>query len=1175
MRQTLKSVLVFLLAFALGWPGGASGVIQAQGVTPISAIQGQEQFSPLAGQIVTTRGVVTLIHKNGRRFWIQSQTGDGNPLTSEGLFVSDTGRAGSVVTPKVGDLVRVTGLVEEQQFAPSLPLTRLRNVSAVVVESSNNRLPRPVALTDLPDQSLQEAIAFWEPLEGMLAQVVNARVIAPTNGFGEFAVLAPRDARRGSGYYPGERHLLLSSPEEGLVDYNPERIAVDDESLAAPILVWPWNIIGSLTGVVDYTFSMYKLQPASVSGIVGQPIPNAPVSQRSGQPGNLTVTTFNLENLFDLVDAPGKDDASSTPTPAQLEIKLSKLALALQLELELPEILVAQEVENTAILQELGNRVNAVAGTNYVATSFETSDARGIEVGFLWDDNRVDLVRAYQLTEALQPGTAAAFGPTSESPGREPLVGVFNVTNNLQGELLTIIGNHFKSKSGDEALYGISTLNGQNPNRSTETQRKQQAQVVRAFADQLLAADPSAWVMVAGDLNDFQFAEPGEGLDHPLAILEGQSGQQPLHNLIRAEREAERFTFVFDGNSQVLDHILVSGGLLGQFAATDFLHFNASYPESLSGDATTPLRAADHDAIEARFWVERKETDHTLTLLQSNDHESKIVSAPGQPDFGGVARFKTLADNLRTEAMQGGGRRSVVFVSSGDSIIPGPNFDASLANGVPFYDSIAMDLMNFDALAIGNHEFDLGPDTFADFIAGFNGSTKFVSANLDYSAEPRLQAFVDDGTLVKSHVIELPNGEALAVVGVTTPLLPAISSPRNVVVDLAFVAAIQAQIDQLEANGFNQIVVFGQLQGINEDFAMAAQLHGVDIIVSGGGQELLANPGNRLVPGDASIFGPYPMYAQGGDGAVIPVVTTNGDYKYIGRLIVDFDEDGRLISIDRRSGPVRVAGGSNPDAVAPDPEVQTRVVEPVQAYLNAQATTIVGTTEVPLEGRRAPGVRTQETNLGNLMADALLWQANQNAAAFGAPQAQVAFQNGGGIRNNTLIPAGNLTELTLSSIAPFLNFVSITPNVSPARFKELMENGVSIMPTADGRFPQIAGFTLRYDPAGTAQLVDNAGTILRPGTRVREIRLNDGTYLVQNGAVVAGAPNVNIASIDFLARGGDQYPFQGAPFFRLGATYLQALRNYIVGPLNRQVTAAQYPVVPVGGSSTGRITTGP
>jgi 5'-nucleotidase len=234
---------------------------------------------------------------------------------------------------------------------------------------------------------------------------------------------------------------------------------------------------------------------------------------------------------------------------------------------------------------------------------------------------------------------------------------------------------------------------------------------------------------------------------------------------------------------------------------------------------------------------------------------------------------------------------------------------------------------------------------------------------------------------------------------------------------------------------------------------------------------------------------------------------------------------------------------------------------------------VIATSEVALEGRRGPtppGVRTAETNLGNLMADSLLWQANQVADDFGVAPADVALQNGGGIRNNTLIPAGPITELDTFSIAAFSNFVSIAPNIPPAQFKEIMENAVSRIPLADGRFAQISGFTLVYDPSQQAQVVDNAGNVLTPGFRVREIRLDDGTYIVQNGAVVPGAPSVNIATNDFSARGGDQYPFRGAPFTTVGITYQQALFNYIVDALSGLITAADYPE---GGE--GRITQQP
>ena len=367
---------------------------------------------------------------------------------------------------------------------------------------------------------------------------------------------------------------------------------MDDSTLEDPIVVKPGDRVRSLTGVVDYTFGNYKLQPVEYD-VKTHKLAKVPVSDRSGPKGDLVITTFNVENLFDLVDNPDKDDQGSTPSPEELEVQLTKLALAIEIELELPEIIVVQEVENQEIAQVLADRVNAAAGTNYQAVSFETSDGRGIEPGFLWDADRVTLVDAYQLTDAIVPGVAAAFGPSSPSPGREPIVGVFEV----DGHEIIIVGNHFKSKGGDEPLFGVNWP----PDRITEAQRKAQARVVREFVNAILDADPDAWVLVAGDLNDFPFAEPGEGADHPLAILEGGPGEVPLANLVWEEKAAERFTYIFDGNSQVLDHMLASPAMREALRGVDVLHFNASYPDGLGEDPSTALRASDHDPLEARF----------------------------------------------------------------------------------------------------------------------------------------------------------------------------------------------------------------------------------------------------------------------------------------------------------------------------------------------------------------------------------------------------------------------------------------------------------------------------------------------------------------------------------------------------------------------------------------------
>ena len=565
--------------------------------------------------------------------------------------------------------------------------------------------------------------------------------------------------------------------------------------------------------------------------------------------------------------------------------------------------------------------------------------------------------------------------------------------------------------------------------------------------------------------------------------------------------------------------------------------------------------------------------DFWLTVLHNNDGESQLVDAgSGLEDFGGAARFKALVDIAREAALEGprprsqrGGKRGVVMLSSGDNFLAGPEFNVSVENGVPFYDTIALDLIGYDAIAIGNHDFDFGPDVLADFLSGYTRPVPYLSANLDFTAEPRLQAYVDEGRIAGSVVIK-ERGELIGVVGATTPDLPFISSPRRVVVG-EVAPAVQAEIDALEAAGINKIILVSHLQSIEEDLALAPLLSGVDIMIAGGGDELLANADDVLIPGDeGSVYGAYPLLATGGDGAEIPVVTTPGEYKYLGRLVAGFDRDGRVVRVDDTgSGPIRVAGGTQPDAVEPDPVVQALVVDPVVAGLADLAANAIGTSEVALDGLRG-SVRTTETNEGNLIADALLWQATELAASFGVPAPDVALQNGGGIRNNTVIAAGPITELDTFDMVPFPNFTTLVAGIDRGQFKEILENAVSAVEFTSGRFAQVAGFAFVYDALGVAQVLDADGNVVTPGARVTDVVLDDGTPIVVGGAVVPG-PALNIATIDFLAKGGDQYPYRGAPFTTLGVTYQQSLANYIVQGLGGLISAADYPA---GGE--GRIT---
>ncbi|MEM1108594.1 MAG: bifunctional metallophosphatase/5'-nucleotidase [Planctomycetota bacterium] len=541
----------------------------------------------------------------------------------------------------------------------------------------------------------------------------------------------------------------------------------------------------------------------------------------------------------------------------------------------------------------------------------------------------------------------------------------------------------------------------------------------------------------------------------------------------------------------------------------------------------------------------------TVTLLHNNDGESQLISAPGQPAFGGAARFVSLLDEFRTTAA------NPVVLSSGDNFLAGPEFNASLNDGV-FYDARVLNAINYDAVVLGNHDFDFGPDVLADFIGEVDSSVPYLSANLDFSGEPALQARVDEGRIAPSTIVTLDDGDRVGIVGATTPSLPSISSPRNVVVN-DVLPAVQAEIDQLTAQGVNKIVLVSHLQSINENIALIPQLRGVDVAIAGGGDELLANPGNPLVPGDeGSVFGPYPVISstdEGGnvvavtnqDGAVVPVITTPGEYAYLGALEVEFDANGNVTAANGQPFVVVDSSENAQLGVSPDSTIQATVTDPVQAFVDGLSQTVVANSEVALNGIRAGGIRTQETNLGNLVADALLSTAQQLAGTFGVDTPTVALQNGGGIRNNNIIPAGELTRLTTFDILPFANFVSVIEDVSAAQFQDVLENAVSQVENVGGRFAQVSGFSFTYDPQAD------------PGSRVIDVILDNGTILISNGQVVDESATVAISTIDFLARGGDDYDFGTLDFTALGVTYQQSLESFLVNDLNGQVLASAYP----------------
>ncbi|MDT7847992.1 5'-nucleotidase C-terminal domain-containing protein [Methylophilus sp. VKM B-3414] len=567
-----------------------------------------------------------------------------------------------------------------------------------------------------------------------------------------------------------------------------------------------------------------------------------------------------------------------------------------------------------------------------------------------------------------------------------------------------------------------------------------------------------------------------------------------------------------------------------------------------------------------------------VTLLHVGDQESWLLSAQGNlrdtsaqaiSFYGGVDRLATVIKNAETAAVAQG--RTVLKLNAGDAFLPGPRFTASLNNlstsysdgGQDFYDAIALRQIGFDAMVFGNHEFDLGPQMAARF-AKVTGST-YLSSNLDFNATAEFSALKASGQVAPSKVITTAAGHKIGLVGATTPLLPTISSPGAVSVIgydanhteaqnlQALIPLIQAEVNRLRnEQGATTIILMSHLQNAaNEIDVVVPALSGVDLVLSGGGHELMVDPDDLLINGGVgATYNSDPVYAVDANGRNVPVMTSHFGNRYVGQLNFTIDDAKGTFTAVESSKMMRVSGAAaDADRVTGDATLQSKVVTPVQNYINALNAQIIGTTAVKLNGPThtscsalpctfVAGVRNAETGLGDLVADAMRF----------AGKTDVAVQNGGGIRTN-IAAAGNVSVGDTFNILPFTNLVKRAPSMNATQLKDLLEHGYGdTSPTgrANGRYAQISGMQVIYDsrnPARTTQ-----GT----GSRIQRVVLDDGTVLIDNGVVVNNSRTFSFTTIDFTAAGGDGYPFaangvvfENSPFT---ITYQEALANYIQTP---------------------------
>jgi 5'-nucleotidase / UDP-sugar diphosphatase len=587
-----------------------------------------------------------------------------------------------------------------------------------------------------------------------------------------------------------------------------------------------------------------------------------------------------------------------------------------------------------------------------------------------------------------------------------------------------------------------------------------------------------------------------------------------------------------------------------------------------------------------------KKADFRLTLLHNNDGESKLATGSSVPGYGGAARFATVVDRLRAEAAEKPvGRENrdkpkdsgTLLVSSGDNFLAGLALLAGFQSGPPWPDAIVANALGYDAMTIGNHEFDFGQARLAEYIEGVDDDIPFITANLGFEGT-LLEDLADAGRIAPSVVVER-DGERIGVIGLTTPDIAGISSPGNVQIEDDLAPIVNGQVDELRSRGVDKIIVSAHLQGIAADEALIPQVRGVDVWIAGGGDDLLANADDTLIPGDTAV-GSYPTVVADAAGDEVLVVSTAGEYKYVGRLTVDFDKAGSVTGYDDgESGPVRVSGTpSDPDFAPEDPFVKENAVDPVTEFSQDLANQPNGTTELALvRGSGNDPIRRRETGYGSVVADSFLWKAGQLAATL--PEIDVpnvGLTNGGGIRAD--IDAGPINRAETFAALPFFNQIAVVENIGCEQLRQLLERAYSGLPGIAGQFAHLAGMRVVVDPSQQVQVVDTDPlpvTITTPGQRVRDLWLTNGTpqntaddtQLIANGTAVGNCPTVDLATTDFTARDGDFYPFrsQGLTFEPVGALYNQAFEDYIVAPtseggLGGVITDEQYPASPPAGA---------
>jgi predicted extracellular nuclease len=567
----------------------------------IHEIQGSGPTSPFENDLVeTNNNIVTALAGNG--FFMQTPDAltDADIDTSEGIFVF----TGSAPTVSVGDQVDVNG--EVQEF---FGFTELTNTTDISVDSSNHMLPTAVSFNDSvpsPDPSAPSCSLEFECYEGMLIQIMNGTVTASNQRFGSdpiaevhITAAATRAFREPGVQFPG-----LGMPPIPTWDGNPEVFELDPNRLGLPNLIIPADSHFDATGVLGFEFGGYELWPSALT--VYEAV--IPQSVRARERAEFTIGSLNMFRLFDDVDDPvdsttGRDRDDAVVSAAEYDRRRAKIVEYVLDVIDAPDVLAVQEVEKLEVLEALAADIAAIDGSVvYSAYLVEGNDIGTIDVGFMVRDTvAVDAITQLGKDEILTFDGSLLHD-------RPPLLLEGRSVNEGADYPFAVISVHNRSLGGID-----STSSGPR----VRAKRLAQAQSIAVKVQAMQADNPDIRLVITGDFNAFEFTDGyvdavgqiAGSFDPAENLLAGPDEVDPdFINQVLSIGADERYSFIFRGTAQVLDHALTSMALDASVRGFEYGRGNADAAVDLINDAGTVLRASDHDGL-VLFLTKDKDND--------------------------------------------------------------------------------------------------------------------------------------------------------------------------------------------------------------------------------------------------------------------------------------------------------------------------------------------------------------------------------------------------------------------------------------------------------------------------------------------------------------------------------------------------------------------------------------